>query len=30
MKRFHFIVSALWLLAGLSWLLASALYVIIS
>ena len=30
MKRFHFIVSALWLLAGLGWLLASAVYVIIS
>ena len=28
MKRFHFIVSALWLLAGLGWLLASAIYVI--
>jgi hypothetical protein len=30
MKRFHFILSALWLLAGLGSLLASAIYVIIS
>ena len=30
MKRFHFIISALWLLAGLGSLLASAAYVILS
>ena len=30
MKRFHFIISALWLLAGLGSLLASAIYAIIS
>ena len=29
-KRFHFIVSALWLLAGLALLVASALYVLLS
>ena len=28
MKRFHFILSALWLLAGLGSLLASAIYAI--
>lgn len=30
MKRFHFLVSALWLLAGLGSLLASAIYAILS